>query len=66
MELDVVYKYRAPGEAPGDETTIESKTIDLTEDDQTIPRSHTASVTSSRWLPLPLLRTMKRRRRTTR
>jgi hypothetical protein len=32
VEIRVIYKYRAPGEAPGDETTVESKSIDLTED----------------------------------
>ena len=31
MEVNIVYKYRAPGEAPGDETTIESKSMDLTQ-----------------------------------
>jgi hypothetical protein len=37
VEINVVYKYRAPGEAPGDETTIESKSIDLTEDELNDP-----------------------------
>ena len=37
MEIHVVYKYRAPGEAPGDETTIESKSIDLAEDELNDP-----------------------------
>jgi len=37
VEIHVVYKYRAPGEAPGDETTIESKSIDLTEDELNDP-----------------------------
>ena len=37
MEVNIVYKYRAAGEAPGDETTIESKSMDLTEDELNDP-----------------------------
>ena len=37
MEINVVYKYRAPAEAPGDESTIESKSIDLAEDELNDP-----------------------------
>ena len=37
MEINVVYKYRAPAEAPGEETTIESKSIDLSEDELNDP-----------------------------
>ncbi len=37
MEINVVYRYRAPAEAPGDETTIESKSIDLSEDELNDP-----------------------------
>ncbi len=37
MEINVVYRYRAPAEAPGEETTIESKSIDLTEDELNDP-----------------------------
>jgi hypothetical protein len=37
VEINVVYKYRVPGGAPGDETTIESKSIDLTEDELNDP-----------------------------
>ena len=37
MEIHVVYKYRAPAGAPGDETTIESKSMDLTDDELNDP-----------------------------
>jgi hypothetical protein len=37
VEVNIVYKYRAPGEAPGEETTIESKSMDLTEDELNDP-----------------------------
>jgi hypothetical protein len=37
VEINVVYRYRAPGGAPGDETTIESKSIDLTKDELNDP-----------------------------
>ena len=37
MEIHVVYKYRAPAGAPGDETTIESRSMDLSDDELNDP-----------------------------